>query len=249
MNAETIRTWRPSRFADVVGEKNRRTIRRLQRQVLEGNLASPMLVVSPYGYGKTSLVRLLLLALNCQQRDPNTADPCLRCPQCECSGPAYCGFGHPFRRVEIDCAQIDRGELVDLCQEFLFDRAAALFLDELHRLEAVRTQEALLKFVEDFPGRFIGAVMDDRLLEVIPPLLERMQKIWLVPPTKEEMVEFFLRKCSGEWQLEAPERLVRLMVERSNRSFRDCQRVLGAAAENDGRILDLETLEEFLTQD
>ena len=249
MNPATIRSWRPSRFADVVGEKNRRTIRRLQRQVLEGNLASPMLVVSPYGYGKTSLVRLLLLALNCHQRDPNTADPCLRCPQCECSGRAYNGFGHPFRRVEIDCGQIDRCELVDLCQEFLLDRAAALFLDELHRLEAVRTQEALLKFVEDFPGRFICAVMQDRLHEVIPPLRERMQMIWLVPPTEEEMVEFFLRKCSAEWQLEAPERLVRLMVERSNRSFRICQRVLGAAAENDGRILDLETLEEFLTQD
>jgi DNA polymerase III gamma/tau subunit len=247
MTPERIRSWRPSRFADIVGAENRRTIRRLQKELLEGSLASPMLVVSPYGYGKTSLVRLLLLALNCSQRDPNTADPCLRCPQCECSGPAYCGFGHPFRRVEIDCAQIDRGELIDLCKELLFDRAAALFLDELHHLEAVRSQEALLKFVEDFPGRFIGAVMEDRLHEVIPPLRERMQKIWLVPPTKEEMVEFFLRKCSGDWQLEAPERLVRLMVERSNRSFRDCQRVLGAAAENDGRILDLETLEEFLT--
>ena len=204
MNAETIRSWRPSRFADVVGEKNRRTIRRLQRQVLEGNLASPMLLVSPYGFGKTSLVRLLLLALNCRQRDPTTADPCLNCDQCQCSGPRYNGFGHPFRRVEVDCTHLDRPELVELCREFLHDRDVALFLDELHHLEAVRSQEALLKFVEDFPGRFIGSVMQDRLGEVIPPLRERVQMAWLEPPAEEEMVEFFLGKCSGEWQLEAP---------------------------------------------
>jgi DNA polymerase III gamma/tau subunit len=247
MNAERIRSWRPSRFSDIVGAENRRTIRRLQKGLLEGSLASPMLVVSPFGYSKTSLVRLVLLALNCRQRDPATADPCLKCDQCQCSGRDYCGFGYPFRRVEVDCAHLDRRELVDLCRELLFDRDVALFLDEIHHLEATYSQEALLKFVEDFPGRFICAVMQDRLHEVIPPLRERMQMIWLVPPTEEEMVEFFLRKCSAEWQLEAPERLVRLMVERSNRSFRICQRVLGAAAENDGRGLDGDTLDEFLT--
>ena len=208
-----------------------------------------MLVVSPYGYGKTTLVRLLLLSLNCQRRDPTTADPCMQCPQCEFSGRAYCGYGDPFHRVEIDGTQLDRRELIDLCREFIHDRDVALFLDELHHLEATHSQEALLKFVEDFPGLFIGAVMQDRLCEVIPPLLERMQMVWLEPPTTDEMVDFFVTKCGGEWQLEAPERLVRLLVERSNRSFRMCLRVLGAAAENDGRSLDLETLEEFLAQD
>jgi replication-associated recombination protein RarA len=208
-----------------------------------------MLVVSPYGYGKTSLVRLLLLALNCRQRDPSTADPCLKCDQCQCSGRVYCGFGYPFRRVEVDCTDLDRRELVELCREFLHDRDVALFLDEIHYLDATRGQEALLKFVEDFRGRFIGAVMLDRLRELSPPLRERMQSVGLVPPTQQEMVEFYITKSREEWQLEAPEHLVRDMVERSNRSFRICQRVLGAAAENDGRGLDLETLEEFLTRD
>jgi hypothetical protein len=62
------------------------------------------------------------------------------------------------------------------------------------------------------------------------------------------MVEFYITKSREEWQLEVPEHLVRDMVERSNGSFRICQRVLGAAAENDARTLDRETLEEFLTK-
>ena len=249
MNAETIRSWRPSRFADVVGEKNRRTIRRLQRQVLEGNLASPMLLVSPYGFGKTSLVRLLLLALNCRQRDPTTADPCLNCDQCQCSGPRYNGFGHPFRRVEVDCTHLDRPELVELCREFLHDRDVALFLDEPPSSRGC----PLAGSAPQVRGRFSRSI--HRLGDAGS---SRRSDPAVAGTGADGLARTSSRGGDGrvfpgqvQWGVatRGAEHLVRLMVKRSNRSFRMCLRVLGAAAENDGRILDLDTLEEFLAQD
>jgi len=242
-----IRRWRPTRFRDFVGTRNRRVIDRLRRKLIDqGRLPSPLLLAAPFGYGKTSLARLFLMRLNCPNPHAETGDPCLVCQQCVAFVPANNRTGFPFLRLEVDCTQARRPQIIRLCKDFRLDANAAIFLDELHRLHEQHSQEPLLKFLEDFPGILIAAVMADRYLELIPPLRERFETVCLDPPTAEEVVAFLEEKCSGEWRIQAEEDVLRAMVQSSGVSFRQCLKVLAAAADRDPRRLDRELLDDLL---
>lgn len=242
-----IRRWRPTRFRDFVGARNGRAIARLRRNLISnGRLPTPLLLVAPYGYGKTSLARLLLLRLDCRNPDTKTGDPCGACDQCVGFTPANEGTGSPYLRREIDCTHAGRPQIIRLCHRYRLDAHAALFLDELHRLHERNCQEALLKFSEDFPGVLIAAVMADRYGELIPPLRERFETVWLDPPTEDEVVKFLAQKCSGDWRILAEEPVIRAMVHASGVSFRICLKVLAEAAGRDPRRLDHSLVDEFL---
>ena len=249
MSPEQIRRWRPTRFDHFIGEKNRAVIRRLQGAVLRKRIPSPLLFIAPFGYGKTSLIRLLMTAINCSRTDTQTGDPCMACEQCRCSGMIHNGQGSPYMRLELDCTQLGRKEVVGVTQDYFFKRDVALFFDEFHHLNERNSQEALLKFFEDYRGLAFAAVMQDRYKELIPPLRERFVEIWLSPPTEDDLAIFFVKQCAGDWRIDAPENLIRMMVRSSGLSFRLSLKILAAAAENEPRRLSLETLEEFLTID
>jgi len=247
MTPSEIRRWRPTRFRDFIGASNGRAIARLRRNLVRnGRLPTPLLLVAPYGYGKTSLARLLLRRLKCRYPDLETGDPCGACDQCVGFTPANEGTGSPYLRREVDCTHIGRPEVVALCEEFRLDANAALFLDELHRLHERNCQEALLKFSEDFPGILIAAVMADRYGELIPPLRERLETVWLDPPTEDEVVTFLARKCAGEWRIDTEDHVLRGMVHASGVSFRICLKILAEAAGRDPRRLDRPLVDEFL---
>ena len=247
MTPAEIRNWRPTRYGDFVGARNRRTIDRLRQNLpVNRRLPSPLLLAAPFGYGKTSLARLFLLGLNCSDPDERTGDPCMACPQCHAFVPANNRTGHPYLRVEVDCTQARRPQIIRMCREFRYDAHAAIFLDELHRLHENHAQEPLLKFLEDFPGILIAAVMSDRYEELIPPLRERFETVRLESPTADDVVAFLAEKCAGAWRIRADEPALRSLVRRSGVSFRTCLKVLAAAAERDPRRLDGDLLDDML---
>lgn len=247
MKPEDIARWRPKRLNDFCGRRNRASGARVLRRIARyGRLASPLLLVAPFGYGKTSLARLLLKGINCAAPIRDTGDPCGDCEQCLSHIPSNNGTGFPFLRLEVDCTQSGRPEIIALCRDYRFDRNAAIFLDELHRLHEKNSQEPLLKFLEDFPGQVIAAVMEDRYRELIPPLRERFETLWLEPPTESEVVDFLVERCADDWRIDAPVPVIRSMVGRTGVSFRHCQRLIAAAAGCDPRRLDHELLDHYL---
>ena len=241
MDSHDIRKYRPTSFKDFVGAKNQQIATRIQNAILQGKPPSPLLVIATFGRGKTSFIRHVLLSINCSTRDPITADPCLVCSQCVCSGQRYFGHGHPYRRHEYDCTVLGRADVCELINTHYFEDRDALFLDELHHLNEKHSQEPLLKFVEEFPGLLFAAVMLDKFDGVIPPLRERFERIQMYPPTSDELVAFFEMKAV-EWELIAPQQLIQMMVGMSNGSFRACLKTFAAAAESD-RTLTEEILE------
>ncbi len=245
MDSEDIRKWRPSRFSDVVGAVNQRRLGRLQRTLIEGRLPSPLLLAGIYGYGKTSIVRLLLKSLCCQSRNPTTADPCGDCMWCRCFGKYYQGYGEPYRRFEYDCTTPNRTQLIEILDEHRFDDDVVLFMDELHHLHEKLSQEPMLKFVEDFDGLLIAAIMEDRLKEVIPPLRERFEVVQVSPPEEEEMVEFFER-MSDDWKVLATQDVVKFMVKQSGKSFRFGIKAHAAAADERDRTLTKTMVKDML---
>ena len=87
--------YRPRRFDEVVGQEE--TARTLAQAVESGRLAHAYLFSGPRGVGKTSMARILAMALNC--RDRRGAEPCGACPAC-----AEIAAGADLDVIELDGA-------------------------------------------------------------------------------------------------------------------------------------------------
>lgn len=246
------RLWRPRTFGEIIGRANTRSVRRLQQAARERSLVIT-LILGPYGCAKTSLARLLMASFCCQAPDPQTADPCQRCEGCLRQGPGYNGEFHTCRHWEIDCTgNIGRKEVANVLMQARQEDPVAIFFDELPRLSEQSAQSPLLTFTHDLrQGLFLaaaaygGTAEQPELPRVLPPLFERMRKVYLSLPEVEEMVSFF-RRMTPQWQVQTEDSLLREMVMRTGRSFRSCLDVLDAAACNDPPVLDRDTLDEFL---
>ncbi len=72
------RRWRPQKFADLVGQDI--VVRTLKNALASGNLAHAYLLCGIRGVGKTTIARLMAMAVNCEQ--PDQGEPCGKCAAC-----------------------------------------------------------------------------------------------------------------------------------------------------------------------
>lgn len=250
MTPKEIKSYRSRLFEEFIGERNKPAIRRLQREVIAGELPGSILFIAPYGYSKTTLARHLMRARACRRRNPLTGDPCNECDACQRIGPEFNGEGSVYSRWEIDCTHIlDKSDMRGWLNTLKQCTHVDVFWDEFHRIAKRQIAEMLLKFAEDFPKYFDGmniiAITNDHFATMPGPLFDRLRKVYLFRPEVDEMVawyEKFIVRCG----VNDPYQLIRQMVIRSDCSFRACYDLLAAAKENPGSILDRATLDEFL---
>ena len=248
MKPNAIRTWRPPIFDDYIGAANSRPVRRLQQAAIRREPPRPLLLIGPYGASKTSLARHLIASFCCENPSPH-GDPCHKCHECARQGAEHNGEGLSYAHWELDCTRyLHRNEVRQVIQEIDTSQDVAVFWDEFSRLRAKSAQPLLLKPSEDIHGIWIVAMTSDHYRTMDAQLFERFRKVWLTIPTADEMVAFFKKKAT-DWGVIASEEIIRLMVDRTQRSFRSCLDLLAAGAENEGRLLDRDTLEEFFTLD
>ncbi|HID37788.1 MAG TPA: DNA polymerase III subunit gamma/tau, partial [Ghiorsea sp.] len=72
------RKWRPQRFADLVGQDV--TVRTLKNALSSNHIAHAYLMTGIRGVGKTTISRLMAMAVNCTQA--NEGEPCGTCDSC-----------------------------------------------------------------------------------------------------------------------------------------------------------------------
>ncbi|TLS76507.1 DNA polymerase III subunit gamma/tau [Mariprofundus erugo] len=72
------RRWRPQRFSDLVGQDV--VVRTLKNALSGGHLAHAYLLCGIRGVGKTTIARLMAMAVNCEQADQG--EPCGSCNAC-----------------------------------------------------------------------------------------------------------------------------------------------------------------------
>jgi len=72
------RRWRPQKFADLIGQDV--VVRTLKNALASGNLAHAYLLCGIRGVGKTTIARLMAMAVNCEQ--PVDGEPCGACAAC-----------------------------------------------------------------------------------------------------------------------------------------------------------------------
>lgn len=240
MTPSEIQTWRPRRFADVIGAANSAAVERLRTAARRRDLFKPLLV-GPVGTAKTSLARLLQSSYCCARPDAATGDPCLECGGCRGCHLGANGGGDPYQHWAFNCGEsVDKATVAAFVRAHKFRDCNAVLFDELGDLPEP-AQKALLGYLHDLKGGLFAATLTSEAADrhherLVKPLADRLEPVELSAPTAVELVEFFAERVR-EWRLRAERDTLALLVRATGGSFRQCLLKLAAAAGRDDRTL------------
>ncbi len=180
MSLALARKYRPRTFADVAVQTHVATT--LRGAIARQRIAHGYLLCGPRGTGKTTLARVLAMALNCEARTDD-GEPCGTCTSCSriWAGAASLDV------VEIDAAS-NRGvdDARELRERAMYapsgdERYKVYIVDEAHMLTK-EAWNALLKILEEPPPRvvFVFATTDpQKIAQAAAPVLSRLQRFEL----------------------------------------------------------------------
>lgn len=233
MSLALYRKYRPSIFADVIGQEHVTTP--LSNALESGKIHHAYLFSGPRGCGKTSSARIMARSLNCQKGP--TPTPCGTCQSCKdlvANGPGSLDV------IELDAAThglVDDAR--DLRDKAFFapvqSRYKIYIIDEAHQL-GPGAANALLKVVEEPPAHvlFIFATTEpDKLISTIRSRTHHYP-FRLVPPA---ILSVHLEKICEQEGIKVAKGVIPLVVRSSGGSVRDALSVLGqllAGAGSDG---------------
>ncbi len=185
MYLSLARKYRPKTFADVAVQSH--VSNTLRGAIARDRVAHGYLLCGPRGVGKTTLARVLAMALNCERRisgdnaeGADAGEPCGVCASCQriWSGAASLDV------VEIDAAS-NRGvdDARDLRERAMYApsdeaRYKVYIVDEAHMLTR-EAWNALLKILEEPPPRvvFVFATTEpQKIAQMAAPVLSRLQR-------------------------------------------------------------------------
>ncbi|MGA1159132.1 MAG: DNA polymerase III subunit gamma and tau [Candidatus Nanopelagicaceae bacterium] len=223
MSLALYRKYRPSIFADVIGEEH--VTIPLSNALQSGKIHHAYLFSGPRGCGKTSSARIMARSLNCEKGP--TPTPCGECQSCKdlvANGPGSIDV------IELDAAThglVDDAR--DLRDKAFFapvnSRYKIYIIDEAHQL-GPGAANALLKVVEEPPPHvlFIFATTEpDKLIATIRSRTHHYP-FRLVPPG---ILQEHLQKVCDQEKVKVEKGVLPLVVRASGGSVRDALSVLG----------------------
>ncbi len=233
------RKYRPQRFADVAGQDH--VTRTLLNALAQNRIAHGYIFSGHRGIGKTTIARIVAMALNCRtpigSEARPTPEPCGICDSC-----IEVRQGNAVDVIEIDAAT-NRGidEIRELRDAARYsparDRYKIYILDEAHQITEAAFN-ALLKTLEEPPAHVIF-MMATTEPENIPQTIRSRCQHFSFHAVKFDDILAQLKMIATQEQVEAEQAALALLAEAGDGSMRDAlsimDQAIASAPVEDGR--------------
>ncbi|WP_183788079.1 DNA polymerase III subunit gamma/tau [Tunturiibacter gelidoferens] len=245
------RKYRPQRFADVAGQDHVTVT--LMNALTQGRIAHGYIFSGHRGIGKTTIARILAMALNCRNAIGSpmrpTAEPCEVCDSC-----TEIKAGNAVDVIEIDAAT-NRGidEIRELRDAARYrparDKYKIYILDEAHQITDAAFN-ALLKTLEEPPDHIVF-MMATTQPEDIPQTVRSRCQHFSFHAVKLVDILGELRGIAEREGVDADEAALSLLAEAGDGSMRDAlsimDQAIASAPVEDGRArLDAGQIRELM---
>lgn len=232
------RKYRPQRFDEVIGQEH--VTRTLKNAIEQGRVAHGYIFSGHRGIGKTTVARILAMALNCRSADHPIAEPCGVCDSC-----AEIRSGSSVDVIEIDAAT-NRGidEIRELREAARYrparDRFKIYILDEAHQITDAAFN-ALLKTLEE-PPDYVVFMMATTQPEDIPQTIRSRCQHFSFRAVRFDDIVGQLRAVADREQIQADNDALAILAEAGDGSMRDALSIMDQAIACCGDRLTAETV-------
>src|SRR5450755_879495 len=219
------RKYRPQKFSEVIGQEH--VTRTLQNAIEQGRSAHGYIFSGHRGIGKTTVARILAMALNCRSKDRPVAEPCGVCESC-----TEIRAGNAVDVIEIDAAT-NRGidEIRELREAARYrparDRFKIYILDEAHQITDAAFN-ALLKTLEEPPDHIVFMLATTQP-EDIPQTIRSRCQHFSFHAVKLVDILGQLRSIADREGVDADEAALSLLAEAGDGSMRDALSIMDQA--------------------
>lgn len=223
------RKYRPQRFSDVVGQEH--VTRTLLNALAQERIAHGYIFSGHRGIGKTTIARILAMALNCRTEIGSeirpTPEPCGVCDSC-----TEIRQGNAVDVIEIDAAT-NRGidEIRELRDAARYrparDRYKIYILDEAHQITDAAFN-ALLKTLEEPPDHVVF-MMATTQPEDFPQTIRSRCQHFSFHAVRFEDILTQLRTIAAEENITAEDAALALLAEAGDGSMRDALSIMDQA--------------------
>lgn len=216
MATSLYQKYRPQQFADVIGQQH--VVTTLQNEVEANNVSHAYLFSGPRGVGKTSIARLLAVAVN------------------ESAGASKEQLDIIVSGKSLDVIEIDAASHtgVDNVRENIIENARVapthlpwkvFIIDEVHML-STSAFNALLKTLEEPPKNTVFILATTEIHKVPETIISRCERFNFRKMTFEQLVQSMEKIVQAE-NVRVDAEVLAAIAKRSDGALRDAQSLLG----------------------
>ena len=219
------RKYRPQKFSEVIGQEH--VTRTLKNAIEQGRIAHGYIFSGHRGIGKTTIARILAMALNCRSQAGPVPEPCGVCDSC-----LEIRAGNAVDVIEIDAAT-NRGidEIRELRDAARYrparDRYKIWILDEAHQITDAAFN-ALLKTLEEPPGHVVFMMATTQPEDIPQTIRSRCQHFSFHAVKFDDIVQQ-LRDIAGHEGITADDDALSMLAEVGDGSMRDALSIMDQA--------------------
>lgn len=185
--------YRPRKLSDLIGQDT--AIKMVRGMIRNGKVVRKIMISGPWGLGKTTLARLVAMAINCHA--PNDGDPCGACPPCkQISSGKTDGSVHEINGANARKIEDAREMIVTSQYAPRGFKYRTFIIDEVHQFTP-DAFKSLLKILEEPPPNTVFIICTTEPGKVPNEIRSRMKNSHLIlRPVPPEPCAKLLRRIA-----------------------------------------------------